>query len=355
MANVLRKRTVAVSFFAMGIFATLFIFSVRGKLNLALNRPIIHNASPDDVNIYSIKRLKGFKNIQPVVSVGPQEESNKLFPLKNQIEDLIDSLKNAGIASDVSVFVKNFKRGRWISINEKEQFHPASLMKVPLMLAVLKIAQASPGMLEQKIVYKKQPEKLIYQQHFQGPAISEGKTYTVHDLIYYCAANSDNNATHALESNIDLTNVVKLFHDIGLPDPDLQNRDFTIGAKEYSSFMETIFNSAFLSPEYSEYAAEMLANCSFKEGFSKGLPEGTKLWHKFGESTRPDSPVVELHESGVIFVNGKPFLLTVMTRGKDLEKLTTVLQKISRVTYRFLNTEPFGTAKLVENSRAVGC
>ncbi|MBK9014927.1 MAG: serine hydrolase [Saprospiraceae bacterium] len=250
-----------------------------------------------------------------------------MLPLKNEIEMLIDSLKKVGAISDVSVFLKNFKRGDWITINEKAVFHPASLMKVPLMLAVLKTAEATPGLLEKKIVYKKASEKVMFQQYFQGPTITEGKEYTIHDLIFYCAANSDNNATHALETNVNISSVINLFQDIGLPKPDMSDPNYSIGAKDYSRFMETIFNSAFLSPEYSEYAAEMLTNCSFKEGFSKGVPEGVRKWHKFGEWTRPNTSEVELHESGVLFLNGKAYLLTVMTRGKDLDKLSTVLQK----------------------------
>ncbi|MCF8245097.1 MAG: class A beta-lactamase-related serine hydrolase [Saprospiraceae bacterium] len=329
------------------------IFSAKGKFWPEPNHTQV--GTPDDVNIYTIQRLKGFQNIQPVVSVGPQEESVKLQPLKNELEGLIDSLKKTGDVSAVSIYLKNFKRGRWISINADNEFHPASLMKVPLMLAVLKKAESMSGMLEKKIVYKKQPGKKMFGQHFQGPSIVEGGTYSIHDLIYYCAANSDNQATHALETNVDLSKVINLFEDIGLPKPDMQNGDYTISARDFSSFMETIFNAGFLSPEYSEYAAEMLGNSSFKEGFSKGMPANTKMWHKFGEWTRPESQEAELHESGVFFVDGKPYLLTVMTRGKDLDKLTTVLQKIAGLTVRRVTKAPMSIARTTSNFRSMGC
>jgi beta-lactamase class A len=354
-SGVFRKRTVAIAFFAMGIFATLLIFTIRGKITIGANGALPHENGPSDVNIYNIQRLKGFQNIQPVVTVGPQEESVRMQPMKNELITLIDSLKTVGMADNVSVYLKNFKRGGWISVNEKEAFHPASLMKVPLMLAVLKTAENSPGLLEKKIVYHKMPGKTMFQQHFQGPSITEGQTYSVHDLIYYCAANSDNNATHALETNIDLSKVINLFNDIGLPKPELQNADFTINARDYSSFMETIFNSAFLGPEYSEYAAEMLVNCHFKEGFSKGLPAGTKVWHKFGEWTRAGVPDVELHESGTIFIDGKPYLLTVMTRGKDLGKLALSLQKIAALVSNRLYKLPVSIARAAWYANGMNC
>ncbi len=352
----IRKPTLAIAFFALGIFATIGIFTLKERVFFSPDKNLV--GVPEDFNIYTIKRLKGFQNIQPVVTIGPQEESTKLQPLKNEIETLIDSLKAAGFATDISVYFKNHKRGHWISINDNVDYHPASLMKVPLMLGVLKKAEATPGMLEKEIVYKKMPGKVMYQQHFQGPTIEEGKSYSIHDLIFYCAAHSDNSATHALETNVDLSAVIKMFQEIGLPKPDMQNGNYMIGAKDFSSFMETIFNSTLLSPEYSEYAAEMLVNCSFKEGFSKGMSDikpDVKLWHKFGEWNRPNSAEVELHESGTFFMNGKAYLLTVMTRGKDYEQLSTVLQKISGLVAKRLIKDPVSFARANVDFRSMGC
>ena len=140
LKNTLRKRTIAIASFALGIAATFGLFSLKigweGKTGRQLS-----GASPDDINLYEIKRLKGFKNIQPVVSIDPKMESTELTPLKNELINLIDSLKRVGTVTDVSVFLKNLRQGNWISINGDLSFHPASLMKVPLMLAVLKTAE----------------------------------------------------------------------------------------------------------------------------------------------------------------------------------------------------------------------
>jgi len=350
----IRKRTIAFTFFAMGILATFIAITLKSRLD-SHPAETVRLGSPDDVNFYDIKRMKGFENIQPVVSVEPQIEASKLLPLKNELELLVDSLKKVGAISDISIYVKNFKRGDWISINEKAQFHPASLMKVPLMLAVLKTAEANPGLLEKKIVYKKMPGEVIFNQHFQGPSIIEGETYRIHDLIYYCAANSDNRATHALEANVDVNNVLNLFQDIGLPKPNVQDTNYTIGTRDFSRFMEVIFNSTLLSPEFSEYGAEMLANCHFKEGFSKGVPSYVTMWHKFGEWTRPHSEEVELHESAALFMNGKTYLLTVMTRGKDMDTLATVLQKISGVVVKRVVKNPYSIARTTILARNATC
>lgn len=332
-----RRKTIAIASFILGILATIIYYSMR-------------NGMPGSVEIvqpeptpYEIKRLKGYKNIQPVVSVESKVESEKLAPLKSELNQLLDSLKQAGTLSDASIYLKHLNKGYWMSINSDLRFHPASLMKVPLMLAVLKTVEADPSTLGKKITHHHQDGKVMLPQHFQGKAIQEDKTYTLHELLYYCIAESDNHATHALETNIDLQNVINLFGDIDLPIPDLHNNDYTITAGEYSSFISAIYFSAFISPELSEYASELMANSSFKAGISSGLPTGTKSWRKFGEWSRPGQ-AVELHESGVVYVDGRPFLLTVMTKGKDLDGLSKVLGHIAKIVYSRTSKMEFGTS-----------
>lgn len=351
LKNVLRKRTVAIASFALGIAVTFGFISL--KFGFAGKNNLNAVASPDDINLYEIKRLKGFKNIQPVVSIDPKTESQELAPLKAELTTLIDSLRKGGSITEVSIFLKNLRHGNWISINSEQRYHPASLMKVPLALAVLKMAEATPGLLEKKIAYKKHPEKVMYQQNFVSKGIVEGQTYTVHELIYHCLANSDNNATHALATNVNYGNVMNLFKGIGLPEPDLNDNNYTITAQEFSTFMDAIFNSAFLSPEYSEYAAEIMAHSSFKEGFSKSLPKDIRSWSKFGEWDRNGTDL-ELHESATIFLDGKPYLLTVMTRGNDINQLTSVLQLTSALVIKNIIKHQYGIAKST-SSFTVGC
>jgi hypothetical protein len=94
-----------------------------------------------------------------------------------------------------------------------------------------------------------------------------------------------------------------------------------------------LFNAGYLSIANSEYAVKLLTECDFKEGFLKGLPAGTPVAHKFGEWG--DGGVQhELHESGIIYLDGEAYILTVMTSGKNIQDLTKTIQEITQVFYQ---------------------
>lgn len=285
---------------------------------------------------FAICKVKEFNNIKPL-SKESITESPEFTPLKNELQHLVDSLKTIGEANQVSVYLREFDSHGWMALNRDEQYHPASLMKVALLIAYLRMAEANSGLLKQELLYVKPKGDAINTQFYAGPSIESGKKYTIHELLYYMIAYSDNNATWLLASHFDNSIIKKLFSDYCLPEPVEDDLKFTMTAKEYSVFFKTIYSASYIGPAYSEYAAELLSNCTFKEGFVKGLPDNTRMWHKFGE-WRNAGHDYELHESGVIFIDDKPYLLTVMTKGNDTEKLAKTISAVARKVYEKISS-----------------
>lgn len=283
---------------------------------------------PPPICDYSITRVGGFEFVKPVLSTEPACESKALIPMKMALARLTDSLKNAGIIGQASVYFREFERGEWFSVNDAELYHPASLMKVSLLLSVLQIAEYTPGLLEQKLVYEKPASVEITPQFYSFPSIQLGKSYTVHELLYFMIANSDNHATWLLSARVDTARTKKLFFDLGLREPVLDDLKFTMTARECAVFFKAIYNASLLSPEYADYAARLLSNCAFQEGFRKGFPKNTRMWHKFGEWRNVDHDY-ELHETGVVYVHERPYLVSVMTRGSDTDKLAAAIRVLS--------------------------
>ena len=122
---------------------------------------------------------------------------------------------------------------------------------------------------------------------------------------------------------------------MGLPVPDDNNKDYTISVREYSEFLKVLYDGSYLTISASEYATSLLSQCDFKKGIVKGLPDGVKVAHKFGESGTPQ--LHELHESAIVYLDSNPYLLTVMTRGTDLDKMADVMGFISKLAYERMN------------------
>lgn len=284
----------------------------------------------------SICNPKNLGKIKPV-SVEHVDEAAIYDPLKSELIRLIDSLKSAGAITQASVYIREFDHRDWMAINKDEQYHPASLMKVPLLVCCLQTIQANPGLFDQKLLYNKPDSIRINPQFYTFPTIKPGKSYTVHELLYYMIAYSDNNATWLLAQHFDPKRMNKMFLDLCLPEPVPDDLKFTLTARDYSMFIKAIYMCSFLSPEYSEYAADLMSNCAFGEGFVKGFPQETKMWHKFGE-WRNVGYDYELHESGVVNIKDKPYLITIMTKGRDTMKQAAAIRQISRKIYDHIPT-----------------
>ncbi len=96
--------------------------------------------------------------------------------------------------------------------------------------------------------------------------------------------------------------------------------------------MSVLYSGPYLTFRNSEFATSLLTECDFKDGMVKGVPPGTKVAHKFGEWNNQAGK--ELHEIAIVYCNDMPYLLTVMTKGKDIHKMCDVLARLSHVTYQ---------------------
>jgi beta-lactamase class A len=95
--------------------------------------------------------------------------------------------------------------------------------------------------------------------------------------------------------------------------------------------MRSIYNAGYLNVEDSEFAGNLLSQCDFKAGIVQGLPANTIVAHKFGESG--NQAMKQLHESAIVYLKNKPYLLTIMTKGKDNAKLSQFLGELSKSVY----------------------
>lgn len=273
--------------------------------------------------------MNGFNYIKPIIYVDEECESEHLSSLKQRIIQIVDNYNKSNNAT-ASIYLREYNFNEWITVNGDEKYKPGSLFKVPLLIGILKINEDNPGFLNKRLTFDK-PFGLNRKVLYTSKSIQLGKTYTVSELLKYMIKYSDNNATALLESNIDLKVIQKLFSDIGLEVPNLYADNYFFTPREYSLFMHTIYNAGYLTIKDSEYAAALLNECEFKDGIAKGIPDNIKLAHKFGEEG--DQNEKQLHESAIVYLNKNPYLLTVMTKGKDYAKLSQLIGEISSAVY----------------------
>ena len=316
------------------VLSSYIVFSHPGKkIEMSGANTIATGTNSTPCN-YTFKRLNGYAYVHPLLFAEPDCESSLLAPTKGDVENAIASYRSGGIISSASVYLKDLKRGDWISIGENEKYGPGSLLKVPLLISCLKMKEKDLGFFDRKINYDRPlspNNKPVYLSH----SIQLGHSYTIRELLKYMISYSDNDASDLIFQKVDMNIFKKLFADLGMQEPDFTKTSYPISAREYSQFMKILYDAGYISIDDSEYCIELLSTCDFKDGLVSGLPKGCKIAHKFGEGGTPESPT--LNESGIIFINNNAYLLTVMTNGPAMKDLPKVISDISRLVYERMN------------------
>jgi len=293
------------------------------------------SSSNQSVCNYKVKRLTGYNYIKPLLFVDNECESENLSSIKQSVYQLIENYKKNNVISSASIYLKSYNTNEWTSINPDEKFKPGSLLKVPELIAFLRMNEINPGLLDRQILFDR-PFELSKKPEFISKSIQIGKKYTIRELLTYMIAYSDNNATLLLNTLIDVKIFKKVFTDLGLPEPDWNASDYPLTSNDFSLFMRALFNASYLNIEDSEFAYKLLSKSDFKEGILKSLPPSIKAIHKFGEAG--DLVEKQLHESAVIYLDNNPYLVTIMTKGTDMKKLPEVINQISSLIYQNMNT-----------------
>ena len=274
--------------------------------------------------------------IAPLLLCGSTEPKDfgEYKSLESELKKTIAAATSNGTATQVSVYARDMK-GTWVGVNEDRTFTPASLMKVPLMIAYLKQAEGNPALLHQKLTYDG-TDDLNKAEVFKSTSDLEPGSYTIDTLLHAMISDSDNNAMALLLNNIDTNYLSEIYTDLGLsvPGSGEANVDF-ITPKQYSYFFRILYNATYLNSLYSEKALKLLAEADFTQGIRSIIPPNTIVAQKFGERTEITSrgEIVghELHDCGIVYDSQKPYFLCIMTKGANFQDLIKVIQSIATV------------------------
>jgi len=283
-------------------------------------------------------RLKeNYQFINPLLECAPDlKKSTQVKYLENKLKDYVAQQLGKKEASHISVYYRDLNNGPTIGINEKEPFVPASLVKLPLMIAYFKISEEMPGILNTKVKIPKTETNL--QQNYEPniPTIMD-REYTLFELIERMIEYSDNVPFDFLASHIDPQKYIKIYNDFGISNIGTDKGENILTVKDYSAFFRILYNSSYLNEEQSEQALGILTKTTFKDGLVAGVPEGTIIAHKFGERGYQNSAEKQLHDCGIVYHQNGPYLLCVMTRGTDFQKLSSTIKEVSNEVYSFIS------------------
>jgi len=130
-------------FFSLIILALIFLAYFIGQYKGREKEPTVNKRA---------NYQAGYKYISPLLECALNEiDTPVVTTLEEELREYIRQAKEAKNVTDVSVYFHDLNTGNWLGIDRTLKFSPASLLKVPILITYLKLAESDPNLLQQKV------------------------------------------------------------------------------------------------------------------------------------------------------------------------------------------------------------
>jgi len=247
----------------------------------------------------------------------------------------------------IGVAIIDLTDGRAILKNADRVFPTASSIKIAILLELFHQEQearaGAQGKTKLDDIYTFDPKELVeFSQIMAG--LTPGLTHvTNRDLAQFMVAVSDNTAANILIDRVGMQNVNATLRGLGLTKTMLRRKmmDFAAAKRgdenvstpqEMARLLEAIYQGKVLDKDLNEQFIKQLS--TLKESYiPHDLPAGVPVANKPGnlQNVRTDS--------GIIFVKGRPFAMSVMTADAHNERAAErAISEIALEAYRYFET-----------------
>lgn len=246
------------------------------------------------------------------------------------VQPLRDELTKLGETNpNVSIYFEFLNTGANIAVNKDMAVWPASLMKIPIAMAVMKKIEEGKWQMDSEMVLYQEDKDERFGAMYEQPT---GSRFSIEQLLKEMLIKSDNTARGILIRNLDTGDIELVLNHLGIE--DIYNTENEITGKKYSIFWRSLYASSFLSEEHSQQLIEIMAHSETNEYLSRGLPKEAIFSHKIGVIYEDNIYA----DSGIVFVSERPYILTVMMRGQSRDESEKIIKEISEKVYNYVSS-----------------
>lgn len=260
----------------------------------------------------------------------PDDLIINLQPLRDYLNDKYEADQN------VSIYFEYLPTGANIVISKDAEFFPASLLKVPLIMAVIKKIEQGDWKWSDELELTEADKNKDFGELWKQPT---GTRFTIEELVKQELVNSDNTAYFILLNNLDPNEILKVQEYLGLL--DFISEDLKISAKKYAPILRSLFSATYLTVENSEKILEWMSESNFNDYLAEGMPPLTKFSHKIGVNDERKSYI----DAGIVYLANRPYILIVMVKNFDSTKAQEIIKDISQKAYGYIAGYPGSAVK----------
>ena len=268
----------------------------------------------------------------------------KSLPEKQRVlwQKLEASIQDVDVHLDgvMGVAIEDIATGDHIFVRPDEVFAQASSIKIAVLADLY--LQAQQGKLKLTDLYTVQSSDLVPDSDIMGGLTPGVTRITLRDLATMMVAVSDNSATNVLIDRVGMENVNAMLDSLGLAHTRLrrkmmdlaaakQGRENVSSPREMMLLLGAIYRGKVLNKESAADFFKVLST-NKDSWIPRDLPAGLKIANKPGELE------AVRNDSGLVFVEGRPYIICVMTSflGNEREG-EEAISKISLATWRMFD------------------
>ena len=255
--------------------------------------------------------------------------------IEDEVSAYVESTLKRGLITHVAVYFRDLNNGPWFGIDERTQFEPGSLLKLPIAMSFYYWDQRHRGVLESTIDLtdpKSQERFVVSNNADPSQKRIEPSVYTVRDLIGIMLRDSSNVAADVLAEYEGRERMQKIFMDLGI-EPPVPGGNYTTDVKTYGAFFRVLYNASYIGEVDSEELLTTLTQSTFRDGLVRGVPASVKVAHKYGTRIVGEGGHRQLHDCGIVYSEKTPYVLCIMTQGESMKKLESTIADISKIVY----------------------
>lgn len=269
-----------------------------------------------------------------------------------QLEKLIDRFEGRTI----SVAAHDLETGGEILVNADLKMHPASTMKVPVMMEVFRQAEAGLLSFDERLSVYNSFKSIVDGSEFALEEADDsdktlymriGETETIRELNRLMIVRSSNLATNLLMERVGVARVNAFISELGIKDMsvirgledkkayrlDINN---SASARSSTHMMQLIADGRVVSKQASDEMIQVMLGQEFNESIPALLPAEAKVAHKTGWTGE------YYHDTGIVFPPGrKPYAISLFTQGfpeNDETQAHDCMAQISKMIYSAMTT-----------------
>ncbi|MBL8089723.1 MAG: serine hydrolase [Anaerolineales bacterium] len=265
----------------------------------------------------------------------------------SQLENFISQFQD----KTISVSVYDLETNQEININADVLMHPASTMKVPVMMEVFRQAREGKFSLDDKVEIYNSFKSIVDGSEFHLDVADDsekslyariGEKETIRELNRLMITWSSNLATNILMDLVGTKPIDDFIKALGIKDVNVMrliedvkayrlNMNNTFSARGTTQMMKLIAEGKVVSKEASEEMIQVMLGQEFNESIPALLPKDVKVAHKTGWTGE------FFHDTGIVFPpNRKPYAITLFTNGfpeDDESQAHSCMANISKMIY----------------------